>query len=332
MTFVAPEILGYRRYNEKVDIYSWAMVLWEMLCLQRPYVVNSIEDHRTAICFRGDRPSLPENMPGPLKSILQNSWDANIAKRFSMSQCCQHLENLLSNDVQLSVANIDQSVSLDVATNLSPLSICDEILNMLLGCANNALPNDYEVLEQNINTAPISSRDSPFSSNNAMVDSTSARPCSDTPKQAEDLPEKCSNKKVLQNASNNGKLSGSIATTANDTSKELSQGSQIHSLEARLSSIVIPPTMTASSTEDISATTLDSLLLDEEITLDHRRLDGQIKKWNVPLGQKGTFLYHRYYGNLSSYNNENSGIALDQFLQSMQSTAISQGRERASIR
>lgn len=35
--YMAPELVKHEPYNSKVDIYSWAILSWEILAIDRPY-------------------------------------------------------------------------------------------------------------------------------------------------------------------------------------------------------------------------------------------------------------------------------------------------------
>lgn len=34
---MAPELVKHEPYNSKVDVYSWAILSWEMLAIDKPY-------------------------------------------------------------------------------------------------------------------------------------------------------------------------------------------------------------------------------------------------------------------------------------------------------
>jgi serine/threonine protein kinase len=38
--YMAPEVAESRPYSEKADVYSFAMVMWEMATLRKPYEVS----------------------------------------------------------------------------------------------------------------------------------------------------------------------------------------------------------------------------------------------------------------------------------------------------
>lgn len=42
--YMAPELVRHQPYNAKADIYSWAVLSWEILAVNRPY---STVDERT---------------------------------------------------------------------------------------------------------------------------------------------------------------------------------------------------------------------------------------------------------------------------------------------
>ena len=101
--YMAVEIVNTAFYNDKADVYSWAMVFWEMLSLERPYTSYSVEDHTRRVCQGGERPRLHKHWPLPIQNLLQHSWTTSIPDRLSMKEvecllrtyieCCRVLED-----------------------------------------------------------------------------------------------------------------------------------------------------------------------------------------------------------------------------------------------
>lgn len=56
--YMAPEVARREPYNEKVDIYSFGMILWQMLTGQMPFKGMSKEEHLEKVIRGGVRPSL----------------------------------------------------------------------------------------------------------------------------------------------------------------------------------------------------------------------------------------------------------------------------------
>ena len=101
--YMAVEIVNTSMYNDKADVYSWAMVFWEMLSMERPYSTHSVEDHKRLVCQGGERPLLRKHWPQAIQNLLQHSWTTSIPDRLSMKEvecllrtfieCCRVLDD-----------------------------------------------------------------------------------------------------------------------------------------------------------------------------------------------------------------------------------------------
>ncbi|XP_010252080.1 PREDICTED: serine/threonine-protein kinase HT1 [Nelumbo nucifera] len=74
-----------KHYNNKVDVYSFGIVLWELLTNRMPFEGMSNLQAAYAAAFKQTRPNLPEDLPPDLAFILQSCWveDPNIRPSFS---------------------------------------------------------------------------------------------------------------------------------------------------------------------------------------------------------------------------------------------------------
>lgn len=76
-----------KHYNHKVDVYSFSIVLWELLTNRMPFEGMSNLQAAYAAAFKGTRPSLSENLnlPEELTFVLQSCWaeDPNIRPNFA---------------------------------------------------------------------------------------------------------------------------------------------------------------------------------------------------------------------------------------------------------
>ena len=74
--YMAPEFIQAQQYNNKVDVFSYAMILWEMLTKMVPYEnLNAAQ----AICqiIMGKMPQIPETTPEPLAKLIRSGWEQN---------------------------------------------------------------------------------------------------------------------------------------------------------------------------------------------------------------------------------------------------------------
>jgi serine/threonine protein kinase len=84
--YMSPECGLTGKYNLKTDVYSFAILFYEMLSLERPFLAIKKSQHEQVVFRSGLRPRLNEPWPKPIKNILKNSWSADIKSRPSISQ------------------------------------------------------------------------------------------------------------------------------------------------------------------------------------------------------------------------------------------------------
>jgi serine/threonine protein kinase len=89
--YIAPEVVNNGRYNTKVDVYSWALVTWELVSGTRPFSSYCTEEHRIAVCQQGERPRLCIHWPEWFQLLLRRTWCETVADRWSMAQVVSYL-------------------------------------------------------------------------------------------------------------------------------------------------------------------------------------------------------------------------------------------------
>lgn len=92
--WMAPEVINHQSYDEKADVFSFAIVLWELATSKIPY--DSMTPLQAALGVRqGLRPELPENTHPGVSDLMQRCWDAVPSRRPSFSAITIELESLL---------------------------------------------------------------------------------------------------------------------------------------------------------------------------------------------------------------------------------------------
>nr|XP_043615881.1 serine/threonine-protein kinase STY13-like [Erigeron canadensis] len=84
-----------KHYNQKVDAYSFAIVLWELLHNRLPFEGMSNLQAAYAAAFKNVRPSL-EDLPTDLATILSSCWMEDPDSRPNFSQIIQMLLHYFS--------------------------------------------------------------------------------------------------------------------------------------------------------------------------------------------------------------------------------------------
>ncbi|KAK8891427.1 hypothetical protein M9Y10_028636 [Tritrichomonas musculus] len=79
--WMAPEMMNNENYTNKVDVYSYSMILYELLAQQVPFYRVSQPELVIKVVNRNERPKLPPNTPKPLEKLMKETWDRDPAKR-----------------------------------------------------------------------------------------------------------------------------------------------------------------------------------------------------------------------------------------------------------
>lgn len=93
--YMAPEVVTKGQYTLKCDVYSFAMVAFEMLTLSKPFASMQTGQHLLKVCFEAKRPSLGSTgMPKNLQALLSRAWRQDTAERMSMNTVIKALRSL----------------------------------------------------------------------------------------------------------------------------------------------------------------------------------------------------------------------------------------------
>ncbi|XP_067905718.1 receptor-interacting serine/threonine-protein kinase 2-like [Heterodontus francisci] len=112
VSYIPPECFESinARKGVKFDVYSYGIVIWEILSCQKPYK-NAVNSQHLKVCVeKGDRPDLQEipalrpESSDVLIDLMKRCWHANPDERPTFARCVYELEQVQSNEQELRLA------------------------------------------------------------------------------------------------------------------------------------------------------------------------------------------------------------------------------------
>ncbi|POG63810.1 kinase-like domain-containing protein [Rhizophagus irregularis DAOM 181602=DAOM 197198] len=81
LPYIAPEVIVGREYTFASDIYSIAILMWEISSGQSPFINYEHENDIVMNVINGIRPKIVPGTPLEYKNLMKECWDANPLKR-----------------------------------------------------------------------------------------------------------------------------------------------------------------------------------------------------------------------------------------------------------
>eukprot|EP01096_Ripella_sp_DP13-Kostka_P014240 TRINITY_DN636_c0_g1_i7.p1 TRINITY_DN636_c0_g1~~TRINITY_DN636_c0_g1_i7.p1 ORF type:complete len:1914 (-),score=863.67 TRINITY_DN636_c0_g1_i7:144-5885(-) len=94
--YMAPEIVDQGNYTTAIDVYSLAIVMWEMLERRAPYPEHMGAIEVVMACKQGQRPVFTGSHPASLKALIERCWSTEPERRPKADQIVTALQELAS--------------------------------------------------------------------------------------------------------------------------------------------------------------------------------------------------------------------------------------------
>ncbi|XP_059656422.1 serine/threonine-protein kinase STY8-like [Cornus florida] len=92
--WMAPEVIEHKPYDHKADVFSYGIVLWELLTKELPYSYLTPIQAAIGVVQQGLRPTIPKNTHPKLAELLQKCWQQNPTLRPEFSEILGILQQI----------------------------------------------------------------------------------------------------------------------------------------------------------------------------------------------------------------------------------------------
>ncbi|KAH9611821.1 hypothetical protein KSS87_006764 [Heliosperma pusillum] len=92
--WMAPEVIEHKPYDHKADVFSFAIVLWELLAGKLPYDYLTPLQAAVGVVQKGLRPTIPKNCHPKLAELLEKCWQQDPTLRPNFAEIIPILQQI----------------------------------------------------------------------------------------------------------------------------------------------------------------------------------------------------------------------------------------------
>ena len=94
--YMAPEVLLCRPYNLSADVYSFGILLWQVLSLEIPFRRLNTDSHERKVALGSERPRIDPDWPVQVRALIRDCWNADLRQRPGFGEVCAVLKGYLA--------------------------------------------------------------------------------------------------------------------------------------------------------------------------------------------------------------------------------------------
>jgi len=98
LRYMSPEVANSQPYNHKADVYSFAMILWELVAYEKPFDGFNRDEFYEKVVHGGFRPEITRKFPADLSNLIQKCWSSQPDARPNFDKVAEVLREMLKKE------------------------------------------------------------------------------------------------------------------------------------------------------------------------------------------------------------------------------------------
>lgn len=96
--YMAPEVIRHETYNYAADVYSFALLMWQIITREKPFEpIKSQIEAAGAVALEGKRPPIPDGCPPTVSMLIGKCWAEKPGERPELKDIIKRLDDLGAN-------------------------------------------------------------------------------------------------------------------------------------------------------------------------------------------------------------------------------------------
>jgi len=108
LRYMAPEVVKSESYNLTADVYSFCILLSEILTLEKPFEGLNRQEFIESVAFGNCRPTIPRSIPIHVQTLLEEGWSSDLHDRPCFDWIFTFFANMMSSQ-NGSMVNLNHS-------------------------------------------------------------------------------------------------------------------------------------------------------------------------------------------------------------------------------